>query len=338
MTYDDIVKLKIPLTMKLWFGYGGAPEDWNGSAVMCRDGSYMAVPRVKKWPWAHDGEDSDIVAYMPNILETTLTHREQYLIEKMAQAAYYAFAMEGSEPYWDANDPEQVAIHDPNSHWPEDVEPYVGARGFRDCARAAYLNLRENITAQNITPLQIARNIISEITPEIFGDSYTEEILNGDKDKEYSKVLASLTEWVLKISMSTLRVESQAKWNGDITVGNMIANLLTLPHDMNLHAAYHSVIPGKSSVCRVKNPTLSKERVVGQTIDPQNKDEPYSAVIWSHPQPLNSDDMIEKASKAYDPDLFSDDPQIAHSAASPFTVESSRQKVRDKMRKVLEAL
>jgi hypothetical protein len=76
-----------------------------------------------------------------------------------------------------------------------------------------------------------------------------------------------------------------ARWSGHLTVGNMIANLRTLPLDMPIYSAYHVVLgDGGPSLLRVKTPTMSRERVDGITIKTGDESVPYSAVIWSHPQ------------------------------------------------------
>lgn len=74
------------------------------------------------------------------------------------------------------------------------------------------------------------------------------------------------------------------KWSGDCTVGNMIANLRTLPPEMPLYTAYHIPMDGEPSLLRVKRPTMSRERVDGITIKTGDKTVPYSAVIWTQPQ------------------------------------------------------
>jgi hypothetical protein len=74
------------------------------------------------------------------------------------------------------------------------------------------------------------------------------------------------------------------KWSGDCTVGNMIANLKTLPPEMPLYTAYHIPMDGEPSLLRVKRPTMSRERVDGITIKTGDKSVPYSAVIWTQPQ------------------------------------------------------
>lgn len=74
------------------------------------------------------------------------------------------------------------------------------------------------------------------------------------------------------------------KWSGPCTVGNMIANLATLPADMPIHTAYHIVRDGQPSILRVKRPTLSRERCDGFTIKTGDEAVPYSAVIWAHPR------------------------------------------------------
>lgn len=74
------------------------------------------------------------------------------------------------------------------------------------------------------------------------------------------------------------------KWSGPITVGNMIANLATLPADMPVHTAYHIIREGQPSLLRVKRPTLSRERCDGLTIKTDDESVPYSAVIWAHPR------------------------------------------------------
>lgn len=49
------------------------------------------------------------------------------------------------------------------------------------------------------------------------------------------------------------------------------------------------------------------------------------------------DKAIEAAAKAVDPDLFSDDPVVAHRAASPFTVEAARKPVIDNLTRAIAA-
>lgn len=72
------------------------------------------------------------------------------------------------------------------------------------------------------------------------------------------------------------------KWSGPVTVGNMIANLLTLPPEMPIHSAYHLIRDGQPSRLFVKHPTVSRERVDGREIKTGDESVPYSAVIWSH--------------------------------------------------------
>lgn len=74
------------------------------------------------------------------------------------------------------------------------------------------------------------------------------------------------------------------KWSGSITVGNMIANLATLPADMPIHTAYHIIREDQPLILRVKRPTLSRERCDGLTIKTGDETVPYSAVIWAHPR------------------------------------------------------
>lgn len=47
------------------------------------------------------------------------------------------------------------------------------------------------------------------------------------------------------------------------------------------------------------------------------------------------DKAIEAAAKAVDPDLFSDDPIVAHRAASPITVEAARKSVIDNLTRAI---
>lgn len=49
------------------------------------------------------------------------------------------------------------------------------------------------------------------------------------------------------------------------------------------------------------------------------------------------DKAIEAAAKVVDPDLFSDDPVVAHRAASPFTVEAARKLVIDNLTRAIAA-
>ncbi|MBX3504480.1 MAG: hypothetical protein KF895_03300 [Parvibaculum sp.] len=49
------------------------------------------------------------------------------------------------------------------------------------------------------------------------------------------------------------------------------------------------------------------------------------------------DKAIEAAAKAVNPDLFSDDPVVAHRAASPFTVEAARKPVIDALTRAIAA-
>lgn len=77
------------------------------------------------------------------------------------------------------------------------------------------------------------------------------------------------------------------KWSGPCTVGNMIANLKTLPPEMPLYTAYHVTFDdgyGPKSLCKVKRPTMSRERVDGTNIKTCDDTIPYSAVIWANPQ------------------------------------------------------
>ena len=84
-------------------------------------------------------------------------------------------------------------------------------------------------------------------------------------------------------------------WSGPCTVGNMIANLRTLPPETPLYSAYHISRTGAPSLLRVQRPTLSRERVDGITIKTGDESVPYSAVIWSHPkEPLSAPSDQEK--------------------------------------------
>lgn len=78
--------------------------------------------------------------------------------------------------------------------------------------------------------------------------------------------------------------EWSEKWSGPCTVGNMIANLRTLPPEMPIYTAYHIPMAGEPSLLRVKRPTMSRERVDGITIKTGDESVPYSAVIWTQPQ------------------------------------------------------
>jgi len=78
--------------------------------------------------------------------------------------------------------------------------------------------------------------------------------------------------------------ERPEKWSGPCTVGNMIANLRTLPPEMPIYTAYHIPMDGEPSLLRVKRPTMSRERVDGITIKTGDENVPYSAVIWTQPQ------------------------------------------------------
>lgn len=73
------------------------------------------------------------------------------------------------------------------------------------------------------------------------------------------------------------------KWSGDCTVGNLIANLASLPPDMPVYTGYHIQMDGKSHL-KVKRPTVSRERVEGTNIKTGDDSVPYSAVIWTHPR------------------------------------------------------
>ncbi|WP_298700914.1 hypothetical protein [uncultured Brevundimonas sp.] len=73
-------------------------------------------------------------------------------------------------------------------------------------------------------------------------------------------------------------------WSGPCTVGNMIANLKTLPPEMPLYTAYHIPMDGEPSLLKVKRPTLSRERVDGTNIKTGDESVPYSAVIWTEPR------------------------------------------------------
>ena len=77
---------------------------------------------------------------------------------------------------------------------------------------------------------------------------------------------------------------AEPKWYGDLTVGDMIANLRTMPADMPIHSAYHVIHDDGTATCYVKPPTVSRERVDGIEIKTGDESVPYSAVIWSHPR------------------------------------------------------
>lgn len=106
------------------------------------------------------------------------------------------------------------------------------------------------------------------------------------------KVVRLFTEDQLR---AALRAQPQAredaqpvawpeKWSGPCTVGNMIANLRTLPPEMPLYSAYHISMGDKPSLLKVKRPTLSRERVEGNDIKTGDESIPYSAVIWTEPR------------------------------------------------------
>lgn len=79
-------------------------------------------------------------------------------------------------------------------------------------------------------------------------------------------------------------VDWPEKWSGPCTVGNMIANLKTLPAEMPIYTAYHVPMDDEPSLLKVKRPTLSRERVEGTNIKTGDESVSYSAVIWSQPR------------------------------------------------------
>ncbi|EJL25591.1 hypothetical protein [Novosphingobium sp. AP12] len=92
-------------------------------------------------------------------------------------------------------------------------------------------------------------------------------------------------------------------WSGPCTVGNMIANLRTLPPETPLYSAYHISRKDAPSLLRVRRPTLSRERVDGITIKTGDERVPYSAVIWSHPKepdpaPSDQEKLVEELVEA----------------------------------------
>lgn len=57
-----------------------------------------------------------------------------------------------------------------------------------------------------------------------------------------------------------------------------------------------------------------------------------------HTLPAEDKVLVERASAAYAPILFGDDPIAAHRMASPLTVEAAKDRIREQMRPIIEAL
>lgn len=74
-----------------------------------------------------------------------------------------------------------------------------------------------------------------------------------------------------------------AEWGYANTVGNLIAQLRTLPPEMPIHGAFHADYKGGRQAF-IRGLTLSRERVNGRKIETGNENVPYSAVMWSAPE------------------------------------------------------
>jgi len=75
--------------------------------------------------------------------------------------------------------------------------------------------------------------------------------------------------------------EPKPEWGNAETVGNLIAQLRTMPADQPIYGAYHIIQDDGPALLRVKGLTLSRERVVdGRTID-EKAAVPYSIVAWT---------------------------------------------------------
>lgn len=96
--------------------------------------------------------------------------------------------------------------------------------------------------------------------------------------------------WDAMLSASPARGEGDApvawpeKWSGPCTVGNMIANLSTIPPETPIYTGYHIHLEDQPSLLKVRRPTLSRERVDGTNIKTGDESIPYSAVIWAAPR------------------------------------------------------
>ena len=66
------------------------------------------------------------------------------VIEAMAKAAYLSVRkFDPDNIWWDENDPEDVRLSDPRLEWPDAVQTWIGADGYRDAAKAAFHALQD---------------------------------------------------------------------------------------------------------------------------------------------------------------------------------------------------